>query len=41
MNLDLSNPVGKGTFTITAIGQKKDTITVYMEGKERAMALLL
>ena len=33
MNLDLSNPDGKGTFTITAIGQKEDTMTVYMEGK--------
>ena len=33
MSLDLSNPDGKGTFTITAIGQKEDTTTVYMEGK--------
>lgn len=33
MNLDLSNPDGKGTFTITAIGQKVDAMTVCMEGK--------
>ena len=33
MNLDLSNPDGTGTFTITAIGQKNDTMTVFMEGK--------
>lgn len=33
MNLDLSNPDGTGAFTITAIGQKNDTMTVFMEGK--------
>ena len=33
MSVDLSNPDGKGVFTITAIGQKEDTMTLSMEGK--------
>ena len=33
INLDLSNPDGKGTFKVSAIGQKEDTMTVHMEGK--------
>ena len=33
MNINSSNPDGKGTFKITAIGQKEDTMTVFMEGK--------
>ena len=33
MNINSSNPDGKGTFKITAIGQNKDTMTVFMEGK--------
>ena len=33
MSVDLSNPDGKGVLTITAIGQREDTMTLSMEGK--------
>ena len=33
MSVDLSNPDGKGDLTITAIGQREDTMTLSMEGK--------
>ena len=33
MSVDLSNPDGKGVLTITATGQREDTMTLSMEGK--------
>ena len=33
LSVDLSNPGGKGVYTITSIGQKDGTMTVSMEGK--------